>query len=190
MAQQPSAQGKANAGEASAGPSLLPLIQGIILGSRWLLILFYGGLGLSLLIYAVAFPLKLAKTAKLALVADETEMVLAMLGLIDGALVASLIVMVMISGYENFVGRFTNPGGAMHLSWMGKLDASGLKAKLAASIVAISSIHLMQVLFNADHYSNEKLLWVTMMHLALVVGLGITAEKFEDEDARIPCKIV
>jgi hypothetical protein len=48
----------------------------------------------------------------------------------------------------------------------------------------------MQVLFNADHYSNEKLLWVTMMHLALVVGLGITAEKFEDEDARIPCKIV
>ena len=154
----------------SPGAPVRRLIERIMLGSRWLLILFYGGLGLGLLIYAVAFFLKLAKAAKLAPIADETEMVLAMLGLIDGALVASLIVMVMISGYENFVGRFENPSGAMNLSWMGKLDASGLKAKLAASIVAISSIHLLQVFFNADHYANDKILWVTVMHLALVVS--------------------
>ena len=70
-----------------------------------------------------------------------------MLALIDAALVASLVVMVMISGYENFVSRFDNREG--ELEWLGKIDAGSLKVKVASTIVAISSIHLLQIFLNS-----------------------------------------
>lgn len=95
-------------------------------------------------------------------------MILAMLGLIDAALVASLIVMVMISGYENFVSRFDNADD--EVSFLGKLDAGSLKIKVASSIVAISSIHLLQIFLNANQYSDSKLMWFTIIHLAFVVS--------------------
>ena len=82
-------------------------------------------------------------------------------------LVASLVVMVIISGYENFVSRFDNQGG---VHWLGKIDAGSLKVKVASTIVAISSIHLLQVFLNAAHYANDKLMWLTIMHLAFVAS--------------------
>lgn len=95
-------------------------------------------------------------------------MILAMLGLIDAALVASLIVMVMISGYENFVSRFDDADA--EVSFLGKLDSGSLKIKVASSIVAISSIHLLQIFLNASQYSDSKLMWFTIIHLAFVVS--------------------
>jgi len=95
-------------------------------------------------------------------------MILAMLGLIDAALVASLIVMVMISGYENFVSRFDETEA--DVSFLGKLDAGSLKIKVASSIVAISSIHLLQIFLNAAQYDNMQLMWYTIIHLAFVVS--------------------
>jgi uncharacterized protein (TIGR00645 family) len=98
-------------------------------------------------------------------------MILAMLGLIDAALVASLIVMVMISGYENFVSRFDEASEADNeVSFLGKLDSGSLKIKVASSIVAISSIHLLQVFLNADKYADGKIMWLTLMHLAFVAS--------------------
>ncbi len=91
-----------------------------------------------------------------------------MLALIDAALVASLIVMVMISGYENFVSRFDEADD--QVSFLGKLDAGSLKIKVASSIVAISSIHLLQVFLNANQYTDGKLMWLTLIHLAFVVS--------------------
>jgi uncharacterized protein (TIGR00645 family) len=91
-----------------------------------------------------------------------------MLGLIDAALVASLIVMVIISGYENFVSRFDNAEG--EVNWLGKIDAGSLKIKVASTIVAISSIHLLQIFLNSAQYTDNRLMWLTIMHMAFVVS--------------------
>ncbi|MCZ7466566.1 MULTISPECIES: TIGR00645 family protein [Rhizobium/Agrobacterium group] len=148
--------------------SLELLVERIILSSRWLLVVFYLGLVAALAVYAFSFALKFLKVAKNVFIYDESDMILAMLGLIDAALVASLIVMVMISGYENFVSRFDNADD--EVSFLGKLDAGSLKIKVASSIVAISSIHLLQIFLNANQYSDSKLMWFTIIHLAFVVS--------------------
>jgi uncharacterized protein (TIGR00645 family) len=149
--------------------SLELLVERIILSSRWLLVVFYLGLVAALAVYAVSFGYKFWKVALNVFTYDEADMILAMLGLIDAALVASLIVMVMISGYENFVSRFDDEGEA-DVSFIGKLDSGSLKIKVASSIVAISSIHLLQVFLNANQYDTVKLVLLTGIHLAFVVS--------------------
>jgi uncharacterized protein (TIGR00645 family) len=143
-------------------------IEAIILASRWVLVVFYLGLAAALALYAVAFGGKLYDFMGKVFVLEETETILKMLGLIDAALVASLLVMVIISGYENFVSRFDNAAG--ELSWLGKIDAGSLKIKVASTIVAISSIHLLQVFLNASSFTDSKLMWLTIMHMAFVVS--------------------
>ncbi|GAA3085486.1 TIGR00645 family protein [Rhizobium viscosum] len=150
--------------------SLELLVERIILSSRWLLVAFYIGLVLALAVYAVSFAFKFLKVAGSVFELGEAEMILAMLGLIDAALVASLIVMVMISGYENFVSRFDEAEKEGEVSFLGKLDSGSLKIKVASSIVAISSIHLLQVFLNVDQYTDGKIMWLTLMHLAFVVS--------------------
>lgn len=144
------------------------LVERIILASRWLLVIFYLGLAAALAVYAMSFLYKFAKIAGSMFALDEADMILAMLGLIDAALVASLIVMVMIASYENFVSRFDQAQG--EISWLGKLDSGSLKIKVASSIVAISSIHLLQVFLNAQQYESDKIMWLTLMHLTFVVS--------------------
>jgi uncharacterized protein (TIGR00645 family) len=144
------------------------LIEAVILASRWLLVVFYLGLAAALAVYAVSFADKLVEFVSKVFVLRDTDTILKMLGLIDAALVASLVVMVIISGYENFVSRFDNAEG--ELSWLGKIDAGSLKIKVASTIVAISSIHLLQVFLNASQYTETQLLWLTIMHMAFVVS--------------------
>jgi uncharacterized protein (TIGR00645 family) len=85
-------------------------------------------------------------------------------------LVASLVVMVMFSRYENFVSRLDIDAEGNKLGWLGKLDAGTLKLKVAASIVAISSIHLLRAFMNATQISNDKLMWYVIIHLTFVVS--------------------
>lgn len=148
--------------------SLELIIEKIILSSRWLLVAFYLGLVAALAVYALSFGYKFIKVAKNVFAYEDSQMILAMLGLIDAALVASLIVMVMISGYENFVSRFDNVDE--EVSFIGKLDSGSLKIKVASSIVAISSIHLLQIFLNAAQYTESQLMWFTLIHLAFVVS--------------------
>lgn len=148
-------------------------IESIILASRWLLVVFYLGLGIALAIYALSFGKKLFEFISKVMVLDDTDTILKMLGLIDAALVASLVVMVIISGYENFVSRFDEHEGEVH--WLGTIDVGSLKIKVASTIVAISSIHLLQVFLNSNTYSEMQLMWLTIMHLAFVVSALILA---------------
>ncbi|WP_083531110.1 TIGR00645 family protein [Pararhizobium antarcticum] len=148
--------------------SLELIVERIILSSRWLLVIFYLGLVAALALYGFSFVYKLIKVAGMVFVYDDAQMILAMLGLIDAALVASLIVMVMISGYENFVSRFDEGDG--EVSFLGKLDSGSLKIKVASSIVAISSIHLLQIFLNTKQYTSDQLMWATIMHIAFVVS--------------------
>ena len=143
-------------------------VESIILASRWLLVAFYLGLAAALAVYALSFGKKLIEFMTTVMVMDDTDTILKMLGLIDAALVASLVVMVIISGYENFVSRFDTQSGEVH--WLGTIDVGSLKIKVASTIVAISSIHLLQIFLNHAQYTSEQLMWLTFMHLAFVVS--------------------
>jgi uncharacterized protein (TIGR00645 family) len=149
-------------------------IEAVILASRWLLVVFYLGLALALLLYAVSFAGKLYQFMIKLWVLEDSDTILKMLSLIDAALVASLVIMVIMSGYENFVSRFDNAEGA-EISWLGKVDAGSLKIKVASTIVAISSIHLLQVFLNVQQFTFDQLMWLTIMHLAFVVSAFILA---------------
>jgi uncharacterized protein (TIGR00645 family) len=158
------------------GPTMKRLelaIESLVLASRWLLVVFYLGLAVALAIYAVAFGKKLLEFALQVMVLTETNLILKVLGLIDAALVASLLVMVIISGYENFVSRFDDHEGEVH--WLGTIDVGSLKIKVASTIVAISSIHLLQVFLNQAQYTTQQLMWLTLMHLAFVLSALILA---------------
>lgn len=147
--------------------SLEHFIERVILASRWLLVVFYIGLAIALALYALTFGYKLLSFAQHLFGGDEAESILNMLGLIDAALIASLVVMVIISGYENFVSRFDDADG---VHWLGEIDAGSLKIKVASTIVAISSIHLLQIFLNVEKYESDKLMWFTLIHIAFVVS--------------------
>ncbi len=144
------------------------LVESVILASRWLLVVFYLGLTIALGLYALSFLRKLYDFTIKFMIVDETDAILKMLALIDAALVASLVVMVIISGYENFVSRFDNADS--EVSFLGKIDAGSLKIKVASTIVAISSIHLLQIFLNIASYTDSQVMWLTIMHMAFVVS--------------------
>ena len=100
----------------------------------------------------------------------EADMILVVLSLIDIAMVGGLLVMVMMSGYENFVSQLDVPEGGEKLSWLGKMDSSSLKAKIAASIVAISSIHLLKIFMDAEEVDNAKIMWYIFLHMTFVAS--------------------
>jgi uncharacterized protein (TIGR00645 family) len=146
------------------------MIERLILSSRWILVVFYLGLAGALAIYAVSFMYKFYEIALNTFSYNANEMILAMLALIDAALVASLIVMVMIASYENFVSRFDEGEKNTDISFLGKLDSGSLKIKVASSIVAISSIHMLQVFLNIKIYTDNQVMWTVILHMAFVVS--------------------
>jgi uncharacterized protein (TIGR00645 family) len=151
-------------------------VENLIISARWLLVVFYVGLAGALVLYGISFMRKLFEFAANVMIFDETDAILKVLSLIDASLVASLLVMVMISGYENFVSRFDNVDEkSQELAWLGKIDAASLKIKVASTIVAISSIHLLQVFLNADKFTDSKLMWLTIIHMAFVFSALLLA---------------
>lgn len=145
-------------------------IEKIFYACRWLLAPIYLGLSFALLALCVKFFQELFHLFPNILTLTESELILIVLGLIDISLVGGLMVMVMFSGYENFVSTMDLQEGTDKLGWLGKLDAGSLKAKVAASIVAISSIHLLRIFLNAEHISDNKLLWYVAIHLTFVLS--------------------
>ena len=145
-------------------------IEKLLLASRWLLAPIYVGLSVGILAIGVKFFLELWHLLADLISLPETEVVLVILNLVDIALVASLLVMVMFSGYENFVSRIDAASDVGNLDWLGKLDSGTLKIKVAASIVAISSIHLLRAFMNVEHIANDKLMWLVIIHLTFVVS--------------------
>lgn len=141
-------------------------IANTLLSARWLLAPIYLGLSLALFMIAVKFFIHVVHVIPQLLVMSEADLVLVVLALIDMALVGSLVVMVMLSGYENFITRFEKDD---NLGWLSQLDAASLKVKVATSIVAISAIHLLQIFMNAESVPNDKILWYMLLHITFVV---------------------
>jgi uncharacterized protein (TIGR00645 family) len=145
-------------------------VERLMYGSRWLLAPVYLGLSLALLALSIKFFQEIYHTLPTILQLSESKLVLQLLTLIDLTLVGSLIVMVMFSGYENFVSQMDIHESTEKLDWLGKHDYGSLKIKVASSIVAISSIHLLKVFMNVESTANDKMQWYMLIHLTLVVS--------------------
>src|SRR5262245_54884307 len=156
--------------DAGAVHSVEYYLENGLFSLRWLLVPLYVGLGLLLILFSVYFFRELLHLFAEAGRGEEVDLVLGALTLVDLTLVGSLIVMVMLSGYENFVSKLDIGDVQKSLAWLGKLDAGSLKIKVAASIVAISSIHLLKAFMNANVVPNDKLLWLVVIHLTFVVS--------------------
>ncbi|KAA0949494.1 MULTISPECIES: TIGR00645 family protein [unclassified Pseudomonas] len=138
--------------------------------SRWLLAPIYFGLSLGLLALALKFFQEVVHVLPSVFAMTESDLILVLLSLIDMALVGGLLVMVMISGYENFVAQLDIDDDKGKLNWLGTMDSSSLKMKVAASIVAISSIHLLRVFMDAKNIDPEHLKWYVIIHMTFVVS--------------------
>lgn len=146
------------------------IAEKFLYASRWLLAPIYLGLSFGLLLLGLKFFQEVIHVLPLVFTTKEADLVLFILSLIDLSLVGGLLVMVMLSGYENFVSTIDLDEGSEKLSWLGKMDAGSLKQKVAASIVAISSIHLLQKFMNVQSIDNDKLMWFVIIHLTFVVS--------------------
>jgi uncharacterized protein (TIGR00645 family) len=150
------------------------LLESVLFNSRWLLAPFYVGLVLSLLMLLVAFVGDLAHVGPHLLSASPEEIILAVLTLIDLSLAGNLVVIVMFSGYENFVSKIDTGKSEDRPEWMGTLDFSGLKMKLIGSIVAISAISLLRAFMKLTEPGAEldeaRIRWLVILHVTFVAS--------------------
>jgi uncharacterized protein (TIGR00645 family) len=145
-------------------------IEKLLFASRWILAPVYLALSLALVALGIKFFQEVFHVLIHIWTMAESDMILTILALIDMVLVASLVVMVMFSGYENFVSRLDSVNPEDGLNWLGKMDSGSLKNKVAVSIVAISSIHLLQIFMNAQNVNNDKIMWYVILHLTFVLS--------------------
>ena len=153
------------------------VLEQLLFKSRWLLAPFYLGLVVSLLLLLVAFIAELLHAIPAAFnlaTVDPEHMILTALGLIDLSLAANLVVIVIFSGYENFVSKINTENAEDRPSWMGTLDFSGLKMKLIGSIVAISAISLLRAFMTLTEPEEvldiPRLRWMLFLHLTFVIS--------------------
>ena len=153
------------------------ILETVLFRSRWLLAPFYLGLVLSLLALLGAFVTELAHMLpQLAhpFDMDPEKIILGVLGLIDLSLAGNLVVIVVFSGYENFVSKIDTENSEDRPSWMGTLDFSGLKMKLIGSIVAISAISLLRAFMSLTEdgavLDEAKMRWLVTLHITFVAS--------------------
>ncbi|TXH92834.1 MAG: TIGR00645 family protein [Rheinheimera sp.] len=145
-------------------------LETLMYASRWLMAPIYLGLSLVLIALGIKFFQEIFHLLPNILQTKEADLILVVLSMIDIALVGGLIVMVMFSGYENFVSRLDIDESAEKLNWLGKVDSGSLKNKVAASIVAISSIHLLKVFMDTPNIDNDKIMWYLLIHITFVLS--------------------
>lgn len=145
-------------------------IERMLFASRWLMAPMYLGLALALAILLWAFLMELLHFATSLPGLTVDGAVMGVLALIDLSLAANLLVIVIFSGYENFVSRMDTAGHEDRPDWQGEVDFSALKLKLVASIVAISGIHLLKVFMDVGKYPDDKIRWMVIIHLVFVAS--------------------
>jgi uncharacterized protein (TIGR00645 family) len=159
------------------------LLEVLMFNSRWLLAPFYLGLVGAIVILLVKFGQEFLHVAPHVFSGSEGDIILAILTLVDMSLVANLLLIIIFSGYENFVSKINTAGHEDRPEWMGKVDFSGLKIKLIGSIVAISGIELLKAFVNLslDNFTKlsptdtlspheHYLAWKVGLHLTFVVS--------------------
>jgi uncharacterized protein (TIGR00645 family) len=150
--------------------------ESLIFNSRWLMAPFYFGLVVSLAVLLLKFCMLLWEFIVHAPGSKESDIILGVLSLIDVSLTGNLILIVVFSGYDNFVSKIDPAGHPDWPDWMTKVNFGGLKQKLLASIVAISAIQVLKAFMNIDTvFDAQKLAWLVGVHLAFVVSAFMLA---------------
>ena len=145
------------------------LLEKTIFASRWILAPFYLGLSLSLLVLLYEFIHEIIDFIKIVNSTDIAGVLLFILSLVDISLAGNLLIIVIFSGYENFVSKIDVKNHEDKPDWMGHVDFTDLKIKLISSIVAISGIHLLKVFMNLNNYEKKKLL-CTLLSIFLLLS--------------------
>jgi uncharacterized protein (TIGR00645 family) len=161
-------------------------VEYVLFNSRWLMAPFYVGLVVAIAVLFLKFLRMLWEFILHAPGAKSTETILDTLSLIDVTLVGNLILIVVFSGYENFVSRIDTSGNPNWPVWITKIDFAGLKQKLLASIVAISAIHVLEAFLNIDAvFDATRMTWLVAVHLVFVVSALLLAlsDRFTHEKA-------
>ena len=162
-------------------------LAGFIFASRWLQAPLYLGLIIAQAVYVVLFFVELWHLFEHAIIEgqiSETEVMLSVLALIDVVMIANLLIMVIIGGYETFVSKIRVTGHHDEPDWLSHVNANLLKVKLAISIISISSIHLLKTFIEVGRmdgglvtdangrviYSSDGVMWEVLIHLAFIVS--------------------
>ncbi len=159
-------------------PKLETAFERMLFRSRWLMAPFYVGLALALVMLLVVFTRQLFYYLPQAFAVGEgmssNDVILAVLSLVDLSLAGNLLLIVLFSGYENFVSKLDLDGETDRPPWMGTVDFSGLKMKLIASIVAISGIQLLKFFMEISEpgavIDQVEALWGVVIHLTFVTS--------------------
>ncbi|QCI26188.1 TIGR00645 family protein, partial [Buchnera aphidicola] len=146
------------------------MIEKMIYASRWLMFPVYIGLSFGFILLTLKFFQQIISVIPEILIMSESGLVLVVLSLIDISLVGGLLVMVMFSGYENFISKMDIHDSEKRLSWMGTMDVNSIKNKVASSIVAISSVHLLRLFMEAEKILDDKIMWCVIIHLTFVLS--------------------
>jgi uncharacterized protein (TIGR00645 family) len=151
------------------------LLEKTLFASRWLLAPFYLGLAVGVGILLIKFLQELYHLALIAVSGTESDAILGVLTLVDLALTGSLLLIVIFSGYENFVSKIDHTSHRDWPEWMGAIDFTGLKIKLLGSIVAISAIQLLKQFMAVRTASDRELMWYVVIHVVFVVSSVLLA---------------
>ena len=151
------------------------VLEKTLFASRWLLAPFYLGLAVGVGILLIKFMQELFQLAMISISGSESDVILGVLTLVDLALTGSLLLIVIFSGYENFVSKIDHSGHKDWPEWMGTIDFTALKIKLLGSIVAISAIQLLKQFMAVKTASDRELMWYVIIHVVFVVSSVLLA---------------
>ena len=158
-------------------------LSNFIFLSRWLQAPLYLGLIVAQCVYVWRFLAELWHLIDFALLGHappasvpggatdtETVVMLSVLGLIDVVMIANLLIMVIVGGYETFVSRLNLQGHPDQPEWLSHVNAGVLKVKLAMALIGISSIHLLKTFINADKMTSQTMMWQVIIHITFVAS--------------------
>jgi uncharacterized protein (TIGR00645 family) len=164
-----------NRSEEEPSRSVERLLERLLTASRWLLAPFFLGLALGIVILLIKFVQEFYHLARRALTITEPEAILGMLSLVDLALTGALVLIVIFSGYENFVSKIDHTAERRWPEWMGSIDFTALKIKLLGSIVAISAVQLLKQFMTVSTASDRDLIWYAAIHVVFVISSVLLA---------------
>jgi uncharacterized protein (TIGR00645 family) len=150
-------------------------LAGFIFWSRWLQAPLYVGLVVAQTVYVYHFMGELKHLVLGVREMSETDIMLLVLGLIDVVMIANLLIMVIVGGYETFVSKLNLQNHPDEPEWLSHVNAGVLKVKLAMALIGISSIHLLKTFINAPHMNEQTIKWQVLIHLTFVVSALVMA---------------
>ncbi len=148
----------------------LTLVAQLIFWSRWLQAPLYVGLIVAQCVYVYHFMIELLHLVTKVTTIGETEIMLIVLGLIDVVMIANLLIMVIIGGYETFVSRLNLTEHPDQPEWLSHVNAATMKIKLSMALIGISSIHLLKTFINAEHMAEQTIYWQVAIHITFIVS--------------------